>query len=902
MLGAIQSFNKDKLKSGAEADPPQADEGPAASVPPSSPRSPPAPTGRRTPDRPISVANAGTAASSVSSADDSGEDAMPTGTLAGALQSFSPSTSDSGLPSVVAQAGALAATPVVVMGPAGPVTMLMTAAGLIPMPMLAPVASLNAMAPMASLGSPYHQPMASPAGPNRFAPSGSPSASRGSRGLLAAPGAMTEPALDMAAGDDEEISEGPGDVTDPSAAMSSSRRHVASKSPGPSSDAVRAAEAAESRQQVDKLESVLGLTPSAPAEPAPASTIPSAALPETVGEPAPRRKELAPVHTHVDAPPKKQPDSALRVADVQARGGKPAPESGLGSFMFVKNSRFDATRPSPDNPRFWVGRVAEIMRGGRIRLHWHRETALESGQYVPTNNYFPERQGLLKNFSTAVFDPTGRVWCVHPAVEAEAAEKEREEAAARRANEAAANAAAAGVGVGGPNGDDVAIGSFVFLRNARFRPENETVITPRYWVARVTSINVQDKPGLSASQGAGASVGGVRQMLTTPDGQLRLQWHRETELGSGMYTATNNIFYEAKKLVKPIPGNMRFDSVLNVWRRGADGSPVEPLLFPGDEPSVAKATTAAAATGTAPGATADKTAATPAAPLAGSSRVISTPVPAVPIEVGGFAFVPNSRLPVGAPETVTSNPRFWVARVLGVMPGTPGQPTRVKVQWHQEVAVGSGLYRQVNKTFFETPSMLRPLPGMVYDKAAQAWKLSQPFNDQARFEDPAKAAEPAPHPLQPRAQDGGADGASATAATPAHLPAPHGPATGPQPVISPPSHEAQAAPAQPAPQAQRAPRPAGPSTATPVTKTDGGAPRAVGAVVKAQLAKATGLYLDPARDHTVYAILRMAGAGDASSRTVCTDIATLDGANATFAAGLTEWNIPKGELCEGGES
>ena len=102
---------------------------------------------------------------------------------------------------------------------------------------------------------------------------------------------------------------------------------------------------------------------------------------------------------------------------LQARGAKPAPESGLGSFMFVKNSRFDAAKPSPDSPRFWVGRVAEIMRGGRIRLHWHRETALGSGAYVPTNNYFPERAALLRAFQQAVFDAERREWRVHPALE-----------------------------------------------------------------------------------------------------------------------------------------------------------------------------------------------------------------------------------------------------------------------------------------------------------------------------------------------------------------------------------------------------------------------------------------------------------------------------------------------------
>jgi hypothetical protein len=44
----------------------------------------------------------------------------------------------------------------------------------------------------------------------------------------------------------------------------------------------------------------------------------------------------------------------------------------LGSFMYVRNAKWTVDRDTPDNPKFWVGRVAEIIRGGRVRLHWHR--------------------------------------------------------------------------------------------------------------------------------------------------------------------------------------------------------------------------------------------------------------------------------------------------------------------------------------------------------------------------------------------------------------------------------------------------------------------------------------------------------------------------------------------------
>jgi hypothetical protein len=106
--------------------------------------------------------------------------------------------------------------------------------------------------------------------------------------------------------------------------------------------------------------------------------------------------------------------SAPEPEPVVPPGGKAAPGGGaLGSFMYLKNSRFDPAAPSPDNPVYWVGRVAEIMRGGRVRLHWHRETALGSGAYVSTNNYFPERAALLQSFRAVVWEPAAKAPSAH---------------------------------------------------------------------------------------------------------------------------------------------------------------------------------------------------------------------------------------------------------------------------------------------------------------------------------------------------------------------------------------------------------------------------------------------------------------------------------------------------------
>ena len=71
----------------------------------------------------------------------------------------------------------------------------------------------------------------------------------------------------------------------------------------------------------------------------------------------------------------------------------------------------------------------------------------------------------------------------------------------------------------------------------------------------------------------------------------RVQWHRETSLGSNMYIPTNNYFADAPALARPIPGGLEFDAALRVFKRiaeaGSGSDTPAPLVFPGDEAKLA---------------------------------------------------------------------------------------------------------------------------------------------------------------------------------------------------------------------------------------------------------------------------------------------------------------------------
>jgi hypothetical protein len=116
------------------------------------------------------------------------------------------------------------------------------------------------------------------------------------------------------------------------------------------------------------------------------------------------------------------------------------------------------------------------MRGGRMRLHWHRESALGSGLYVPTNNYFPERATLLQAFRAVMYDPAKRAWQVFPTLETPLPEELDGGAGPSGVGPAAPTAAPAAPA---PAAGAFSLGGFVFLRNARFRPEAETPLLPR---------------------------------------------------------------------------------------------------------------------------------------------------------------------------------------------------------------------------------------------------------------------------------------------------------------------------------------------------------------------------------------------------------------------------------------
>jgi hypothetical protein len=646
-------------------------------------------------------------------------------------------------------------TPVVVLGPLGPVTMIMTAEGTllplqaqhqsamesltVPASAVAAVASASAAAGLVS-----PRPKALAGLPT------SPEASRGSYGLTA--GLTPARALGAALGNEEEAV-----------------KAAAAPAPAPAPALLEqpSADSAPLRK-----ESALGQAQARIAKTMHAGEESAATA---HNEHAGKARAVAPTPDEGEA----------AVAAVHQKGGKRAPAGGeLGAFMFVKNSRHDPSKPSPDNPRYWVGRVSEMMRGGRVKLHWHRETARGSGVYAPTNNYFPERPVLLRAMKAAAYDSAARAWVVAPRVETMESEAGVEaatsapfaEAQAKEAEEAAAKAAEGGLSGSEPQ-DGIAFGSFVFLRNVRFRPHvaPETVDSPRYWMARVTPITVMDSPetmdtatGRAASAGAGSKGALASQVLCTPDGRLRLQWFRETAVGSGLYTASNHIFFERRSLCRSCSSGLAFQSVLNAWKRVGEAP-----VFPGDEEEITRQAHLPAGLEQAGGGI-------PVEQLV-PGKAIEAEVPAVPVTPGTFAFVANSKWAAGKPDNPTA-PRFYVARVLGVIPATPAAAARVKVQWHCETAVGSCLYRQTAKSFFESPSSLRPLPDMVFDTSLSAWRLTGPFNTRGRYEAPeAGGVTPAGAGAAPsaRASDApvevqGVGTRQRAAAAPAHAPAPVG--------------------------------------------------------------------------------------------------------------------------------
>jgi len=696
--------------------------------------------------------------------------------------------------------GMLTGTPVMVMSPAGPVQMLMTPAGVLVPYVPTPASHLTS--------------------PAMFAPPTHTShhgggISRGSRGLVASPGLVQRPLAT------------PGPVPAISSALPSPQPAASSvSSPMPLPE--------PTLSEFDGLVSDASIAP-----PLPGLGDPPAVPSEVVTASLSRRAAPQP-HSLAAVMPDAAAAQAAVTVGVMPPGSRPAPPSGqLGSFMYVKNSRFDASRPTPDNPRFWVGRIAEIMRGGRVRLHWHRETELGSGLYIPTNNYFPERSALLRPFKAAGFDPSKRAWQVFPVVERLSPDEEA--ASAKLAGSVTTvpgggedDAAGGGGGVPGvkPGGtgpqsdaEDIVIGSFVFLRNARFRGDAETTDMPRYWVARVTGTAVPPAALLGGGAAGGGKGMGAVQSLASPDGKLRLQWMKETSVGSHMYTATTSLFYEPQRLCRLVPGGMQYDGMLQVWRRGSDDVRPPPLIFPGDESLIAaKSTVAARLTAPGSGPLPESLVASIAAPSLPPPDIVSLPEPPVPLATNLFGFVRNGRYDPAPERQAPLNPRFWVARVLEVLPDGTNPNPRVRVQWFVETGIGTKSYKETPKVFLEALANFRPLREMVFDAAASTWQRRVPFNEAATFQytppEPPRPPTPPPQTAFKHAEPAGAGLGRASfvkpvAATPATVPAATPAASATSGMGLPPR------PGPDAPVGVSAPQSATPQLAAPVSQPDG---------------------------------------------------------------------------------
>eukprot|EP01138_Halocafeteria_seosinensis_P003023 gb/GECG01003087.1/.p1 GENE.gb/GECG01003087.1/~~gb/GECG01003087.1/.p1 ORF type:complete len:1730 (+),score=238.62 gb/GECG01003087.1/:1-5190(+) len=275
---------------------------------------------------------------------------------------------------------------------------------------------------------------------------------------------------------------------------------------------------------------------------------------------------------------------------------KEAPPSGqLGGFMYFRNSDFESRLASgephsPDNPRYWVGCVAEIMMNGYMRLHWHREMSLKSGIYIPTNHFFTERASVLKPIYRAVRLKEKKAWQIDPVVEDEEdtsvvtstvpdtsvdnskytetpleslGNTPKQESTSRGQLEPTGSSQEK-VGTQQTKKQKVQVspGQFVILNNSMFTPEEHSVYLPKYWICRVARINS------SAVDGSPA--------------ELQLQWFRETELGSKTFQPTPSFFDEDASLVWPLPGgDLVYDSKERLWVSTFEG----PMEIPAEDDS-----------------------------------------------------------------------------------------------------------------------------------------------------------------------------------------------------------------------------------------------------------------------------------------------------------------------------
>ena len=445
------------------------------------------------------------------------------------------------------------------------------------------------------------------------------------------------------------------------------------------------------------------------------------------------RRAARGVHSSHDRPaalPQAPSNYEVSPPGKKAKKPKTAPAGGqLGSLMYVRNSQFDSMvaagkEHSPDNPRFWVGRVMTIKPGGEVQLEWHRETSIGSGVYCPTRFPFVEQASLLRPFRTAVFDKPARGWQCFPTLESNDVDD-----ATLDANDAAIKSEGPRASPHRPGGEDatkerlqwgelVSVGDFVFMKNARFTSDVDSDCDlPRYWVCRATGIHAPSGGNLpSVYVGRVPPDAGTAQAKAAEGASLRLQWFREQAPSCGLYVATGEFFSERPRVVRALSGGLSYRSREDIWVRegvkhGSRSDPTSPdympppvLMFPGDEPlprDVAKAQLSASA-----GSSGQK-----------QWKVCSPAVPPLdgaqcPLHVGDFAFVPNVKF---APASASpQNPENWVVRVTGLAlrnpPTTP--QAQATIQWYMETEIGSRLYKATARSFPEIVSHLKPLYGM----------------------------------------------------------------------------------------------------------------------------------------------------------------------------------------------
>jgi hypothetical protein len=329
-------------------------------------------------------------------------------------------------------------------------------------------------------------------------------------------------------------------------------------------------------------------------------------------------------------------------------------------------------------------------------------------------------------------------------------------------------------------------GAWVFLRNARFRPEVETPTMPRYWVARVYAQVMPRGTGAAAARGGGrggrggggggrgggplvqSPVGGAHNVFEEPGNRyFRLQWHRETASGSGMFLPHQEMFVEHESLLQLIEPPPLFDALLQVWRRDRDGAPPPPpLVFAGDEGLMASIVIEGVlpthdphAPAVLAEATAARLAAAAAARQAGGGgrarggggggrrRVVP----------GSFAFMHNAAYVPGRVETVAV-PQYWVVRLQSVVAkpdaalaaklqgvdGRPGSlPPLVRVQWLAETGDGSRLYKATRRVFTEDLRKCSPLDddAVKFEGDLSAWRVMR-FDAGLEFVDPREPITP----------------------------------------------------------------------------------------------------------------------------------------------------------------